>query len=154
MTTAIENYCIDCKAVAQPDCDERGHVVGTLGQSTTQASNNESPAPRAGEGDRWEILETITRTSVINEHGEDIAVGLGRGARRRREHARQIVTEHNQHSTLLAQRDRLLVLLRATMKIVADRMSSGRMLTTRGEAAAIWDEYNAAITTIEQEGKS
>lgn len=33
MSTTIENYCIDCKAVAQPDCEQRGHVVGTLGST-------------------------------------------------------------------------------------------------------------------------
>lgn len=32
MSTTIENHCIDCKSVAQPDCDARGHIVGTLGQ--------------------------------------------------------------------------------------------------------------------------
>lgn len=29
---AIENYCIDCKAVAEPNCEQRGHIVGTLGE--------------------------------------------------------------------------------------------------------------------------
>lgn len=36
---AIENYCIDCKTVAKPDCDQRGHIIGTLGQSLTRPTN-------------------------------------------------------------------------------------------------------------------
>lgn len=104
--------------------------------------DDEPPAPRAGERDDWRILETVTRTSVVNEHGENVAVGMGRGAKQRREHAEQIVAEHNQHATLIGQRERLL----ATLKLVT---ASYVKSNDNGIAAR---KARELIATIEREG--
>lgn len=180
--STIENYCIDCKSVAQPDCDARGHIVGTLGQSSNESSTTEfdqvfeqmsapkypahacaggelssadniecqfcdfrgtfteganhrretqhlirtvavgnqrraqyEPASRAGERerDKWRYVEV--------GHGAHVAIGKFRlsahwqglaDSEEIRGIMRRIVTEHNQHATLIEQRERLLRLLR------------------------------------------
>lgn len=56
--TTIENYCIDCKSVALPDCEQRGHVVGTLGHVTEQPSH-EQPASARVESDPWKAVHRI-----------------------------------------------------------------------------------------------
>lgn len=109
------------------------------------AKEIELPAPRAGERDEWRILETVTRTSVINQRGENVAVGMGRGARQRREHAEQIVSDHNQHATLVEQRDRLVTALR---EYVTDRCNCYQGTQCQN------CETKALLATIEQEGEA
>lgn len=113
MSTTIENYCIDCKAVAQPDCEQRGHVVGTLG-STEPDIEPEPGSTAAGE---WQVSRYLPSTrsdaqriAVITAPHPD---GGGQDVIECLECIAEIVTtEHNQHAALVAERDRLLRLLR------------------------------------------
>lgn len=111
--STIENYCIDCKSVAQPDCDARGHIVGTLGQSS-----DESPASRAGDSKQSKLFSRYTfavvtgRYKILDNRSEgptritQIATADGE------DEARLIIQALNQHATLIEQRERLLRLLR------------------------------------------
>lgn len=54
--------------------------------------NTAQPIPDT-EGE-WRTVETINRSSIVDEFGELVAIGCGKSVRQRREHATQIVADH------------------------------------------------------------
>lgn len=119
------------------------------------AKEIELPAPRAGERDEWRILETVTRTSVINQRGENVAVGMGRGARQRREHAEQIVSDHNQHATLIEQRQWLIETLRDEITALETwKKARGLPVDVADGITISLSKLAATLATIEREGEA
>jgi hypothetical protein len=90
MSTMIESYCIDCKAVAQADCDVRGHVVGTLGSATKELK------PTLDTEGEWRVLQYKGLVEVLTPNqGHFEVAASGNSAEQNSALAAQIVTDRN-----------------------------------------------------------
>lgn len=99
--------------------------------------HDESPASRAGERDEWRVH--VNKREVVNDGGFYVAFVTDELT------ATEIVTEHNQHATLIEQRERLLRLLRPVTSPTACYCA-----VMKGEKC--WDcEARELIAAIEQE---
>lgn len=110
-------------------------------------NNNEPPAPRAGERERWQVLQTALgeSRSVFDSQKRLIANVISGDL------AHQIATEHNQHATLVAQREQLLVAVRKFVNYY-DGPNAARL--GNGQARRSLDEFRQLLVTIEQEGEA
>lgn len=136
-----------------------------------QMSRTSDDAPAAPErGDRWTLSKPLTNQILADDlrrgglatpiYGIDIpedssdrthfgAVVIFGDSER----AAQIVTEHNQHSTLIAQRERLLDLLKQIRAFICEATWTETKPRKR-EAEGLVAQIDAAITTSEQEGRT
>lgn len=166
----VTSHCDDGRAwIFFDDYAEAGHtfhciddfvrIVKLPEQGPTPS--NESPALRAEEGERvehsplpWSLRKNTSIITSANPLFGDVAIVVGRleggslKSFRARANAKLILDAVNQHATLVAQRDRLLVALRTLVECspcqngcAPDDMSCATRLA------------EATITTIEQEGK-
>lgn len=113
------------------------------------ATSNESPAPRAGVWDqpcshsdkKWRHSGN-NPADVMCEY-DYIATGTTC------KHTQQIITEHNQHTALVAQRDRLLVAAKFLLAMNATNYDREVMRSEGG-----FEGLQKAVDSAEQEGKS
>lgn len=116
--------------------------------------HDEPPVPRAGERDEWQVRQTSPgeSRSVFDNQKRLIANVINGGL------AQQIVTDHNQHATLVEQRDRLFMAAQFLLAMNATNYDRDAMRNEGGFDAlqkavdyAIEQSRNS-VTTIEREG--
>lgn len=169
-TTTIENYCIDCKAVAQADCDSRGHIAGTLGEQ----SPTEQPVGVVGEcddgchfGDHDAVADQNEQSRLFPRYSFAVVTGRYKILDNRsdsptritqiatadgEDEARTIVGALNaieQHAALVAERERLVEVSRAAMHALRSYQYGNSSLDLAEEIA---DFIERTLTTSEQEG--
>lgn len=126
---------------------------------------DEPPAPRAGESDEWRVHRN--KREIVNDRGFYVAFVTDELT------ATQIVTEHNQHATLIEQQrfleDRLAAQTESLAKVVSERnrlreqheqlVAALKQLMIRFEQTGeAWMsdpamvEARALLATIEREG--
>lgn len=136
-------YCLDCHQLASADCIERDHE--------TSFCEHEHDAPAAPErdvvSDQWGYRQrTDDEWEVENDMGVIVAVS------RRELWARWITQQHNQHSTLVAQRERLAAALRQTRNAAQVFTDSKHLETAQAGLRQIVNGIDSVLTTIGQEG--
>lgn len=115
------------RAVGNSDCvahADRFEQAEQIVNDHNWRLRREQPA-RVDDDDEWRVLETGSRTKVIDESGDTVALGAGRNARQRQEHATQIVSDHNRHQQCATQLqflgDRLEAQAEVMSKVVHER---------------------------------
>lgn len=117
--------------------------------STKNYADDEPPAPRAGEGNakcshsdkQWHLSEN-NPADIMCEY-DYIASGTTR------KHAAQILAEHNQYATLVAQREQLLVALKQCVSLIRGNNELAKVIA-EPHVLKLADD---ALATIEQEGE-
>lgn len=186
MLLADETHCTECKRPANTECVEQGHRTSSqddydveqsrikFQKELTAAMVNagpkevELPAPRAGERDNWYLVK-LGRNTFIERDREspficDMQTYDSSDAERdeARQLAEQIITEHNQHTTLIEQRKRLVQAL-LEVKAGLDLNRREYEATTGRKPSEQWwrarepkwaQSVYAVLATIEQEGEA
>lgn len=159
-------------------CNQCGEVGTNAGIDSYVC--DEPSAPRAGEcytatsiplateQNQWRVVKTIPERPTSDVmlqvsdddgirlpwHRQELLEVIARYANGYPKATKALNNYKKQHTTLVEQQERLVETLRAAMKIVADRMSGGRMLTTREEAAEVFDKCQLVLVNIEREGEA
>lgn len=136
-------------------CDDCG-MEGT-NESMKDHTCNEPPAPRAGEREhvewyyiKWYEVDLKAYPQepkfAIEQSETLLAVVL------EEETAAKIIADHNQHATLVEQRERLLTMLKQFVSL--GRCYCDTLLYDRGSRKCRQCEARELIATIEQEGEA